>query len=90
MAQTLERHHDDSDEDVITIPHQAHAFNVAQLIYEDVMLSVPMKKLSPNVSEKDLELLEKFSPAVDETEEAEEETGTDPRWDALKKLKDRN
>ena len=82
--------YDDSDEDVITIPHQAHAFNVAQLIYEDVMLSVPMKKLSPNVSEKDLELLEKFSPAVDETEEAEEETGTDPRWDALKKLKDRN
>ena len=83
--------YDDSNEEVITIPHQWHAFNVAQLIYEDVMLSVPMKKISPNVSEEDLELLEKFSPGVGPEEDLEEkDEEPDPRWDALKKLKDKN
>ncbi|MDR6405774.1 MULTISPECIES: DUF177 domain-containing protein [Chryseobacterium] len=79
--------YDDSEEDVITIPATDHAFNIAQLIYENVMLSIPMKKISPNVSDEDLEILEKFSPK--ESEEEEEYKG-DPRWDALKKLKDKN
>jgi uncharacterized metal-binding protein YceD (DUF177 family) len=77
--------YDDSEEDVITIPTNDHAFNVAQLIYEVVALSIPMKKVSPNVSDEDLEILEKFSP-----KEVEEEEKSDPRWDALKKLKDKN
>lgn len=75
--------YDDSEEDVITIPAKDHAFNVAQLIYENVALSVPMKKVSPNVSDEDLKILEKFSPK-------EEEPDSDPRWDALRKLKDKN
>jgi uncharacterized metal-binding protein YceD (DUF177 family) len=78
--------YDDSEEDVITIPATDHAFNIAQLIYENVMLSIPMKKISPNVSDEDLEILEKFSPKESE----EEEHKGDPRWDALKKLKDKN
>ena len=78
--------YDDSNENVITIPMSDHAFNVSQLIYEDVMLSIPMKKISPNVSEEDLETLEKFSPK----EKIEEELKSDPRWDALKNLKDKN
>ena len=78
--------YDDSEEEVITIPVSDHAFNVAQLIYEDVMLSVPMKKISPNISEEDLKTLEKYSPK----EETVEEPEVDPRWDALKILKDKN
>lgn len=78
--------YDDSEEDVITIPMTDHAFNVAQLIYEVAMLAIPMKKISPNVSEEDLEILEKFSPK----DETEEEPESDPRWEALKKLKDKN
>ncbi|WP_419869693.1 YceD family protein [Chryseobacterium sp. CT-SW4] len=81
--------YDDSDEDVITIPSGDHAFNAAQLIYENVILSIPMKKISPNVKDEDLEILEKFSPKdIEEIEEKEHES--DPRWDALKKLKDKN
>ncbi|ASK30829.1 hypothetical protein CEY12_12215 [Chryseobacterium sp. T16E-39] len=78
--------YDDSDENVITIPSTDHAFNVAQLIYENVMLSIPMKKISPNVSDEDLKILERFSPKEIEEEEQE----SDPRWEALKKLKDKN
>ncbi|MEI7485923.1 MAG: DUF177 domain-containing protein [Chryseobacterium sp.] len=79
--------YDDSEEDVITIPTSDHALNVAQLIYENVALSIPMKKVSPKVSDEDLEILEKFSPK--EVEE-EKEPESDPRWEALKKLKDKN
>lgn len=81
--------YDDSNEEVITIPMNDHSFNIAQLIYEDVVLSIPMKKISPEVSEEDLEILEKFSPGI-EDEKEEEEPESDPRWDALKKLKDKN
>lgn len=77
---------DDSEEDVITIPTGDHAFNIAQLIYENVALSIPMKKVSPNVSDEDLAILDKFSPKEDE----EEEQNSDPRWDALKNLKNKN
>lgn len=81
--------YDDSNEDVITIPTGEHAFNVAHLIYENVMLSIPMKKISPNVSDEDLKILDRFSPKeVEEAEEKEHES--DPRWDALKKLRDKN
>ncbi|WP_100376866.1 YceD family protein [Chryseobacterium geocarposphaerae] len=78
--------YDDSEEDVITIPTSDHAFNIAQLIYENVALSIPMKKLSPNVTEEDLAILDKFSPKDVEEEEHE----SDPRWDALKNLKNKN
>ncbi len=81
--------YDDSNEDVITIPASDHAFNVAQLIYENVQLSIPMKKISPDVSDEDLEILDRFSPKdIEENEEKEHDS--DPRWDALRKLKDNN
>ncbi len=77
---------DDSNEDVITIPVTDFAFNAAQLIYEGVVLSVPMKKISPNISDEDLKILEKFLPQ----EEVEKEPESDPRWEALKNLKNKN
>lgn len=79
--------YDDSEEDVITIPSNDHAFNVALLVYENVALAIPMKKISPNLSDEDLKILEKFSPK--DTEE-NEEPKSDPRWDALKNLKNKN
>ena len=78
--------YDDSEEDAVTILAKDHAFNVAHLIYENVALSIPMKKISPNISDEDLAILEKFRPKEIEEEEQE----VDPRWEALKKLKDKN
>jgi uncharacterized metal-binding protein YceD (DUF177 family) len=50
---------------------------------------IPMKKLAPSVRDNDeyQKLLDQYSPK--EIEE-EEEQSTDPRWEALKKLKDNN
>ena len=78
--------YDDSNEEVIIIPANDYVFNVAQLIYENIILSVPMKKISPNLDEKDLEILKKYQPKVEEEPQKE----SDPRWDALRKLKDNN
>lgn len=82
--------YDDSNEEVITIPHGDSDFNIAQLIYEGVILSVPMKKLAPAVEDNDdyQQLLNKYS--SHETEEEDSSTEIDPRWEALKKLKNNN
>lgn len=80
--------YDDSNEEVITIPQQDCTFSIAQIVYELVVLSIPMKKVSPNLSKDDLEILEKFSPQ--ETEEEIPQEDIDPRWEALKKLKNKN
>lgn len=78
--------YDDSSDEIITIPSNESEFNLSQLIYEGIILSVPMKKISPKVlnSEEYYNLLEKFSPTNKEEEEVKD---SDPRWDALKKLK---
>lgn len=81
--------YDDSNEDIITIPQKDSDFNVANLIYETVVLSIPMKKVAPSVRDNDEyeKLLEKYSP---KPIKEEEEQSTDPRWEALKKLRNNN
>lgn len=80
--------YDDSNEEVITIPQKDSDFNVANLIYEAVVLSIPMKKIAPMVRDNDeyQNLLDKYSPKIEENKEQ----NADPRWEALKKLKDNN
>ena len=87
--------YDDSNEDVISIPRYDSSFNVAHQIYEGIMLSVPMKKLSPDLDDKALAQLEAYSIDEDDLEQIEEENqeeesdsgNVDPRWEALLKLK---
>lgn len=74
--------YDDNDDEIIIIPRESQDFNVSQLLYETTVLAIPMKKISPEVSKEALDLLEKYSP--DHEKEHQE---TDPRWEALKKLK---
>lgn len=80
--------YDDSNEEVITISHTDHSFNVSQLIYENVMLSIPMKKVSPNLKDEDLEIIEKYSSKEVLQQSIEEQI--DPRWKVLEKLKNKN
>lgn len=72
--------YDDSNEEVIIIPHHEYAFNIAQYVYEMVMLSVPMKKLSPFYQEDENEM------GDGQEEEIKE---VDPRWEVLKRLKEK-
>lgn len=77
-------------EDILIIPHGEYEINVAQYIYELIILSVPAKRVHPGVLDGSLksdilDKLEELSPkGLDEKEETSE--AIDPRWNTLKKL----
>lgn len=82
---------DDTDDEVWIIPHGDYKFNIAQLIYELIILNIPTKHINPNLSNEELneiqDLLESYSPK-EISKEVYKEEKKDPRWDELKKLLD--
>lgn len=81
---------DDEDDEILVIPHGDHEVNIAQYVYEILVLAIPQKRIHPGVLDGSLQSdilkkLEELKPR--ETRKSEE---TDPRWDALKDLKTDN
>ena len=87
----------DENEDLLILPIGEHQIDVAQYIYEMVVLSIPLKKTHPGVKygtleTKALSKLKEISVTEQTQEEnVQEETeikaeNTDPRWDKLKTL----
>ena len=87
-------------EDLFMITQDTQSINVAQLIYEFILLALPAKKIHPDyLEEMDDEDFEgdgdlvyisdgKFDNADEITEAPEDSTeDLDPRWEVLKKLK---
>ena len=76
----------DDNEEILILPHEAYEFNVAQFIYELIVLSVPNKRVHPKVLDgtMDSEALNKLRELEIKEEKTVEET--DPRWDKLKNL----
>ncbi|WP_086475651.1 MULTISPECIES: YceD family protein [Arenibacter] len=81
-----DEYNDDNDE-ILIIPHAEHQINVAQYIYEMLVLTVPQKRVHPGVLDGSLqsEALEKLAELQPKELKIDEED-IDPRWDALKKL----
>ncbi len=79
----------DEIEDILIITHGEYEINVAQYIYELIILSMPTKRVHPGIADGTLQSdildkLEELSPkGLEEKEKSEE---TDPRWNTLKKL----
>ncbi|WP_299063942.1 DUF177 domain-containing protein [uncultured Polaribacter sp.] len=76
----------DDNEEILILPHEAYEFNVAQFIYEMIVLSVPNKRIHPQVIDGTMKskALDKFKELqVKKVKPVEE---TDPRWDKLKNL----
>ena len=79
--------YNDEDDEILIIPHGEHQVNIAQYVYEMLVLAVPLKRVHPGVLDgtlksEALKKLQELQPK-DNTENKED---TDPRWDALKKL----
>jgi len=77
----------DEDDEILIIPHGEFQVNIAQYVYEMIVLAVPQKRVHPGVADgtlqsEVLEKLEELHPK--DSEESTEDI--DPRWDALKKL----
>lgn len=80
--------YNDDDENILVLPNEAYQINVAQYIYELIILSVPTKKVHPQVLDGTMEseTLKKLKELEIKEEKTVEKEATDPRWDKLKDL----
>lgn len=74
-------------DDIVSLSLEASEIDISQNLYEYIILLLPPRRIHPNKEDgtsgcnpNALKILNKFSPN-------EEEQATDPRWDALKKIK---
>lgn len=75
------------NEALLVIPHGEFELDISQYIYENIILSVPVKRIHPGIKDgtlktEALDTLDKLSPK----EENNESEDIDPRWENLKKL----
>ena len=82
------------DDEIEIISRNRQGINIAQYIYEFIAISIPMKKLHPRYSEvenmpQENELLYSSSPDDIKDSQENEENIIDPRWEALRKLKNK-
>ncbi len=87
------QNHEELDVSVFEIPYDAERINIAQLLYDLIGVAVPMKKIHPELRDETDEELDEdgfliYSSQADE--DTTEETIADPRWAALKNLKNKN
>lgn len=82
---------DDTDE-IIVLGRNEHEINVSQLIYEYINLAVPLFNRCEDVGNTqycDKEVIEKLK-ALSPNNEEQENDDADPRWEALKNIKNDN
>ncbi|PCE63089.1 YceD family protein [Sediminicola luteus] len=79
--------YNDEDDEILIIPRGEFQINIAQYVYEMLVLAVPAKRVHPKVLDGtlDSEIMERLE-ALAPKEQKEDKDENDPRWDALKKL----
>lgn len=80
--------YNDDNEDILILPHEEYQLNIAQYIYELIVLSVPSKRTHPKVLDGTMQstTLDKLNELQITNEKTVENTDIDPRWDKLKNL----
>jgi len=80
--------YNDENEEILIVPHGEYEINVAQYIYEMIVLAMPSKRIHPGIEDGTLEseILEKLEELQPGTDKKETEEEIDPRWNTLKKL----
>ena len=73
----------EESDDVVVVPAEEHAYDIRSLIYEYIILSIPIYRVHPE-GECNPEVLAMLS---HDEEPSDEEPETDPRWAALKDVK---
>ncbi len=78
----------DEHDEILILPHEAYQVDVSQYIYELIVLSVPSKRIHPDVVDGTMQsdALRKLEELRINEEKTVEEESTDPRWDKLKDL----
>ena len=73
----------EESDDVVVVPAEEHAYDIRSLVYEYIILSIPIHRVHPE-GECNPEVLALLS---HDEEPKEKEVETDPRWAALKDVK---
>jgi uncharacterized metal-binding protein YceD (DUF177 family) len=69
-------------EDLIIIKNDDYKFNIADTLYDIIMVSLPMQKKHPKISQCNQEVVSKIKKT-----DKNQHPDIDPRWEALNKLK---
>ena len=85
---------DDSNDELLIVPSDRRELDVAPLVRDTVLLAMPMTHCHENEEDCNPDVLDVLDshraeavPDGDDDQQSET-TGTDPRWEALKKLKE--
>ncbi len=81
------------NEELLILPHGEFQIDIAQYIYEMIVLSVPLRRIHPGIKDGSLktEALIKLKELSlkepkEKTKKEQKEENIDPRWDKLKQL----
>ena len=82
------------NDELLIIPHSDYKLNIAQYIYEAIVLSVPIKRVHPGVEDGTLksEILDKLNELkikdknIEESHLDVDSENIDPRWNKLKSI----
>ncbi len=82
--------YDEPTDEIIVLPHDEHTMNIAQFLYEFIGLSLPVQcihgEIEGNKQTCDPQMVEKLKTLS--AAGSSNESDSDPRWDALRKLID--
>lgn len=87
--------YNNDNEELLILPFGEFEIDIAQYIYEMIVLSVPLRRVHPGVEDGSLktealaklnELILKEQTEEENKEEENKEENIDPRWDKLKQL----
>ena len=78
----------DENEELLILPHGEFEVNVAQYIYESIVVSMPFRRIHTGIKDGSLsEVVDKLNSLAPGENKLEEHKGDiDPRWENLKKL----
>lgn len=78
--------YNNDNEDILIIPYGDYEIDIAQYIYEMIVLSLPVKKIHPGIVDGSLksDILDKLKELQPNNEQKNK--SIDPRWDKLKGL----
>ena len=78
--------YEEESDDVIVIPSEEGEFDISSLIYEYIILSLPIHRVHEDVSECNQEIINYLENAANQVTENDD---IDPRWKCLEELKER-
>lgn len=81
--------YNNENEELLILPHSEFKVNIAQYLYESIVLTIPLKRIHPGVEDgtlqsQVLEKLKELEPK--ELKNKIENEDIDPRWNKLKNI----